>query len=172
MKKQTERNGQPRRELSEQQRAAVELLVAGKTDKEAAQTLNLPGDSVAKWRMHDPVFQATLNACRAEAWRAGIDRLRSMVPQALDALADELARPDNPERCKIALDILRLAKLSDIAPQGPEEPETIVRLAVNRERQQARDPLDDLAENHKGLPGYDKHLARKWAELEAKAAGG
>jgi hypothetical protein len=71
----------------------------------------------------------------------------------------------------IALDILRLAKLSDIAPQGPEEPESIVRLAVNRKRQQARGPLDDLAEDHKGLPGYDEHLARKLAELEAKAAG-
>jgi DNA-binding NarL/FixJ family response regulator len=44
MKKQTERNGQPHRELSEQQRAAVELLAAGKTDKEAAKALNLPGD--------------------------------------------------------------------------------------------------------------------------------
>jgi hypothetical protein len=44
MKKQTERNGQPRRELSEQQLAAVELLVAGKTDREAAKVLNLAGD--------------------------------------------------------------------------------------------------------------------------------
>jgi hypothetical protein len=122
--------------------------------------------------MHDPVFQAALNACRAEAWRAGMDRLRSMVPQALDTLADELSRTDNPERCKIALDILRLAKLPDIAPQGPEEPETVVRLAVNRERQQARGPLDDLAEDHKGLPGYEEHLARKWDELEARASGG
>ena len=112
------------------------------------------------------------NTCRAEAWRAGIDRLRSMVPKALDALANELNRADNPDRCKIALDILRLAKLADISPQGPEEPETIVRLAVNRERQQARDPLDDLTEDHKGLPAYDEHLARKWDELEAKAAGG
>jgi hypothetical protein len=172
MKKRSERNGQSRRELSEQQQAAVELLAAGKTDKEAARALNLPGDFVVKWRMHDPVFQAALNACRAEAWRAGIDRLRSMVPKALDALAEELNRADNPERCKIALDILRLAKLTDIPPQGPEEPETIVRQAVNWERQQARDPLDDRMESHKGLPGYDQHLAQKWAELEAKAAGG
>jgi hypothetical protein len=172
MKKHGERNGQSRRELSEQQKAAVELLVSGKTDREAATALNLPGDSVVKWRMHDPVFQAALNAYRAEAWRAGIDRLRSMVPKALDALADELNRAENPQRCKIALDVLRLAKLTDISPQGPEEPETIVQEAVNRERQQARGPLDDQIEDHKGLPGYDKHLARKWAELEAKAAGG
>jgi hypothetical protein len=171
MKKHAERNGQPRREPSEQQQAAVELLAAGRTDKDAASTLNLPADSVVKWRMHDPVFQAALNACRAETWRAGIDQLRSLVPKAIDALADELSRADNPDRCKIALDILRLAKLTDISPQGPEDPETIVRLSVNRERQQARGALDYFAEEHKGLPAYDDHLARKWAELEAKAAG-
>jgi hypothetical protein len=171
MKNQTERNERPRRALSEQQQAAVELLAAGKTDKEAASALNLPGDSVVKWHKHDPVFQTALNARRTEAWRAGIDRLRSMVPKALDALADELARSDNPARCKIALDMLRLAKLTDISPQGPEEPEAVVRLAVNRERQAARGPLDDLSERHKGLPGYEEHLAQKWAELEKKAAG-
>src|SRR5262245_35840487 len=172
MKKYAERNGQPRRELSEQQQAAVELLAGGKTDKEAARTLNLPGATVARWRMHDPVFQAALNACRAESWRAGLDRLRSMVPQALDALAEELNQADNPNRSKLALDTRRLAKLSDIAPQGPQEPETIVEQAVNRERQQARSPLDNLTENHKGLPGYEEHLARKWAELEARATDG
>jgi hypothetical protein len=106
------------RELSEQQQAAVDLLATGKTDKEAARMLSLPEGSVFKWRIHEPVFQAALNACRAEAWRAGTDRLRSMVPKALDTLADELSRPDNPYRCKIALEILRLARLTDIAPQG------------------------------------------------------
>jgi hypothetical protein len=30
---------------------------------------------------------------------------------------------------------------------------------------------DTAPEDHKGLPGCDEHLARKWAELEAKAAG-
>jgi hypothetical protein len=172
MKTNEERNGRSQRKLSEQQQAAVELLAAGKTDKEAASALNLPGDSVVRWRMHDPVFQAALNARRAENWRAGIDRLRSMIPKALDALADELNRAENPERCKIALDILRLAKLTDISPQGPEEPETIVRHDVNRERQQARGVLEDFAESDRGLPAYEVHLARKWAELEANAAGG
>ena len=133
MKRQTtEPNGQPRRELSAQQQAAVELLAAGKTDKQAAETLNLPAERVAKWRLYDPVFQAALNACRAEAWQASINRLRSKIPQALDTLAEELNRADNPNRCKLALDIHRLAKLPDIAPQGPTDPETIVRQAVNR----------------------------------------
>jgi hypothetical protein len=62
-------------------------------------------------------------------------------------------------------------ELSEQQQTAPEEPETIVRQAVNRERQQSRGPLDDLTEHHNGLPGYDEHLARKWTELDAKAAG-
>lgn len=173
MKRQTtKRDGQPHRELSARQQAAVELLAAGKTDKQAAETLNLPSTSIAKWRRYDPVFQAALNACRAEVWQASIARLLSMIPQALDTLAEELKRPDNPQRCKLALDILRLAKLPDIAPQGHVDPETIVRQAVNQERQQARGPFDDLADNQKGLPDFEDHMARKWAELETRAADG
>jgi hypothetical protein len=95
-----------------------------------------------------------------------------MIPQALDALADELNRSDNPDRPKIALDILRLAKLVDIALQGPADAETIVRRAVDQERNQARGPLDFLSESDKGLPSYDDHVAGKWAELECKAADG
>lgn len=165
----TNSNGQ-HRELTLQQQTAVELLAQGKTDKEVGETLNLPRTRVAKWRLYDPVFQAALNAYRTEIWAAALDRLRTLIPKALDTLAEGLNRADNPDRCKIALDILRLAKLSDIAPQGSTDPETIVRRAVNQERQQARGPLDDLAENHKGLPGYQEHLARKWAELESRVA--
>jgi hypothetical protein len=173
MKRQsTERNGRACREPNAQQQTAVELLVAGKTDKQTAEILNLPTERVTKWRLYDPVFQAALNACRAEVWQASIDRLRSMIPQALDTLAGELNRANNPDRCKVAMDILRMAKLPDIAPQGSADPETIVHQAVNRERQQARGPLDDLAEDHKGLPKYEDHLAQKWAELEARAADG
>jgi hypothetical protein len=173
MKRQsTEDKGHSRREPSAQQQTAVELLVAGKTDKQTAEFLNLPAERVTKWRLYDPVFQAALNACRVEVWEASIDRLRSMIPQALDTMAEELNRANNPDRCKVALDILRMAKLQDIAPQGSADPETIVRQAVKRERQQARGPLDDLAEDHKGLPKYEDHLAQKWAELEARAADG
>jgi hypothetical protein len=170
MKRKAEHDGQPRRELSTQQQAAVELLAAGKTDKQVAESLKLSAASVAKWRRYDPVFQAALNACRAAIWQAAIDRVRAMVPQALDALAEELSRTDNPDRGKIALDILRVVKLPDLVPHGPADPDTIVREAVNREREQARDSFDDILEDIEDLPDYEEHLSRKWTELEAMAA--
>ena len=66
----------------------------------------------------------------------------------------------------------RAGSAPDVAPQGPGDPETIVRQAVNRERQQARGPLEEMVEDRKGLPDYEEHLAQKWAELEARAADG
>src|SRR5262249_10187699 len=141
-RRKTQRNEHQRRELNTQQQAVIELLSTGKTDQQAAETLSLPAERVTKWRLYDPIFQAALNDRSAEVWQASIDRLRSILPQALNTLVEELSRADNPNRCKLALDILRLAKLSDIAPQGPADPETIVRQAVDWERQQARRPFD------------------------------
>jgi hypothetical protein len=75
-----------------------------------------------------------------------LDRLRTLIPRW---------RAENPEHGKVALDILRLAKLANIAPH-----EAIVRRAVIQERQQERGRLDDLAECDKRLPGYKEHMAQ------------
>jgi hypothetical protein len=63
---------------------AIDLLAAGKTDSEAAELLNLSRTTVTKWRLYDPVFQAALNRRRAEVWGAAADRLRSLIPTALN----------------------------------------------------------------------------------------
>src|SRR5262245_37800326 len=87
---------QHKRGLTLPQQNAVDLLTVGKTDKEAAELLGLDRTTVAKWRLYDPVFQAQLNARRAEVWAAGLDRLRSLIPKALDALAAELENQNSP----------------------------------------------------------------------------
>jgi hypothetical protein len=56
-----------------------------------------------------PDISGGVDACRAEAWRAGMDRLWSMFPQGRDTLVEELARLDNRVRCKIAWDNFRRA---------------------------------------------------------------
>ena len=94
------------------QLSAIDLLVSGKNDKETAEQLGLSRTAVTKWRLYDPVFQAALNLRRAEVWGAGIDRLRSLIPKALDALAEEVESKDNPNRLKAARGVLRIAQLS------------------------------------------------------------
>jgi hypothetical protein len=150
---------------------AIDLLVTGKTDKETAELLGLSRTCVTKWRLYDPVFQATLNQRRREVWGVGIDRLRALIPQALDALADELLKPDNPNRLKAAVEILRLTRL----PGGSEgigstDPEQIVRQIVKARRDSAPGRLDDAFNSGKGLPPIEQHVEQTWRELEALAA--
>jgi hypothetical protein len=154
------------------QQSAVDLLASGKTDTEAAGLLGLHRTTVSKWRAYDPVFQAALNRRRAEVWASGVDRLRSLVPKALDALAEELDKPGSPNRLKAACEILRVAQLPTVATltTGPTDPQEIVRRLVVRRRREAHDPLDDVLDEDKGLPPFNRHVANTWLELQALAA--
>jgi hypothetical protein len=161
---------QDKRRLTQAQRNAVDLLAAGENDTETANKLKLSRACVTRWRLYDPVFQAALNVRRAELWGAGIDRLRSLVPKALDTLAEELDWKENPNRWRVAAEVVKLAGLPGTPPQGPTEPDAIVRAVVLGKRSQARGLLDNLADHDRGLPPFDKHLAQTWQELEARAA--
>ncbi len=90
---------------------------------------------------------------------------------ALNALAEELENRDSPNRMKAASEILRLAQLP-AGSQGisPSDPGEIVRQIVTERRRQAHSPLDDLLDDGKGLPPFDRHMEETWRELEASAA--
>jgi hypothetical protein len=151
---------------------AIDLLAAGRTDKDTAELLNLSRTCVTKWRLYDPVFQAALNRRRAEVWSSGVDRLRSLIPKALDALADALEDRGHPHRVKAAAELLRLVPLADGALAiGPTDADGVVRRVVEERRRTARGPLDHLLEDgRKGLPPYDEHVEATWCELEAEMA--
>ena len=162
---------QHKRGLTLPQQNAVDLLASGKNDTETAEQLNLSRTCVTKWRLYDPVFQAALNQRRAEVWGAGIDRLRALIPQALNVLADELKNPDSPNRFKAAGEILRLAPLpAGALGIGPTDAEAIVRQIVVARREDAPDKLAEYLAGTKGLPPFDQHLEEVWQELEARAA--
>jgi hypothetical protein len=152
------------------QQSAIDLLASGKNDTETAELLKLSRTCVSKWRLYSPEFQAALNRRRAEVWGAGIDRLRSLVPKALDALAEELEKPDSPNRLKAAVEVLKLAQLPDGWQQvGPVEAEGIVRQVVRARRAQSPGVFDELTDQGKGLPPFDKHMDETWRELEERA---
>jgi hypothetical protein len=81
-----------KRGLTLPQISAIDLLVSGKNDTETAELLRLSRTCITKWRLYDPIFQAALNRRRQEVWGSGIDRLRSLIPKALDALTDEVEK--------------------------------------------------------------------------------
>ena len=75
-----------RHDLTVEQLNAIDCLVVGKTDQEAAELVGVGRQTVNAWRNHHPAFQAALNARRHEVWGAACDRLRALLPRALDAL--------------------------------------------------------------------------------------
>src|SRR5262249_4957403 len=102
---------------------------------------------------------------------AGIDRLRSLIPKALDTLAAELEMQDGPNRLKAACAILRLAPLSESPLKiGPTEPDEIIRRIVLARRHEAQGPIEDIVGNSKGLPPFARQVEETWQELEARAA--
>ena len=131
--------------------------------------LSLSRVCITKWRLYDPVFQAALNLRRTEVWSVGAARLRSLILKALDALADELEKPDSPDRVKAAVALLRLVPLTDPATVGPTDPDEIVRRIVMDRRATAPGVLDNILDDGNGLPPLDRHIQETWSELEAKS---
>jgi hypothetical protein len=119
------------RPLSLTQESAVDLLAAGKNDREVGEALGLSRVTVTKWRLYHPEFQAALNARRYEVWGAGVDRLRSLIPQALDALGEALNTPTMALRLKAAETVLELVQLPRPVPSGPTDAEEIIRKQIS-----------------------------------------
>jgi hypothetical protein len=119
------------------QQNAVDLLAGGKNDTQVAGLLKLSRVTVTRWRLYSPEFQAALNRRRAEVWGTGVDRLRSLIPQALDVLGEALTNGDQAAKLKAAGMVLEIARLPDPAPSGPTSAEDIIAAQV-KERYSAR----------------------------------
>lgn len=88
-------------DLTPAQAAAAASLITGATDGEAAEAAGVSRQTVWTWRHKHPVFIAELNRRREEVFAGARDRLRSMLPKALDVLEEELegASADTRPRC-------------------------------------------------------------------------
>lgn len=149
------RTGSNAHGLTQAQQSAVDLLAAGKNDTETAATLNLSRVTVTRWRLYSPEFRAALNDRRAAVWGAAADRLRALLPRALDTLADAMERGD--DKVNVALAVLKLAGPLPLVPTGPTDPEGVVRDAVQLERERLRTARDKATDRLNGLPDYDDH---------------
>jgi len=137
-----------RHALSVEQENAIDLLVAGTSDRETAEAVGVSRQTVCGWRNHHPAFIAALNASRLETWGASSDRLRALLPKALDCLEGAITG-EAPE-WKAAAKIVELAGLDrqgggvpNLGPSsiGPTDPEAVVDAEAKKRR---RDPLADF----------------------------
>jgi hypothetical protein len=134
--------------LTVKQENALDLLVQGETDAAVAEVVGVNRVTVTKWRNYDAHFQAELNIRRKQVWGTSVDRLRSLLPRALDVLEAELDH--GKQRGRTALEILRMAGLDRSGPKhsslesygiGATDPAVILDgIARNRRP----DPVDEL----------------------------
>ncbi|CAN5365091.1 hypothetical protein BH09PLA1_BH09PLA1_05320 [soil metagenome] len=97
-------------DLTDAQRTAVAMLAMGKSFKFVADELGVDPRTIYNWRQQQ-TFQEALRERREEAWCGASDRLRAMLDQSLDVLAENLAARFDESRFRAASTILRISGL-------------------------------------------------------------
>jgi len=99
--------GNDEKSLSSQQEAVIVSLLAGKTQKDAAEAAGVSAETVSRWMHSDALFVATLNARRQELWDMNSAALRDLAKEATAVLKDLLDSPDDRVRLRSVLAILK-----------------------------------------------------------------
>jgi hypothetical protein len=158
---------QAQHHLDARQLRAVDLVAIGKTDTEVAEEVGVDRTSVWRWRTQSPWFQAAVSQRREATWSASCDKLRALVPQALEALEAELV--GGPNRVRAALGILRVAGVETVSLQrvGATDVDSIINSLAMARRPSL---LDDLRESLDGGPVTPEERASVLADLERRLA--
>jgi transposase len=95
--------------LSPQQAAAADLLATGANVTDAAAAVQVSRQTVSEWLHHNEDFQVALNSRQQDLWQGYVERLRSLIPKAMDTL--EVAVSDEKQDVAAAVQILKAAGL-------------------------------------------------------------
>ncbi len=79
---------------------ALELMLAGRTDREIATELSVDPSTVWRWRT-DPTFAVELDREQRERFSLVSDRLSALVHRAVDTLGELLSDPATPPMLRI-----------------------------------------------------------------------
>ena len=159
--------------MSLAQQNAIDLLVTGQTDQAVAAAVGVTRQTVCGWRNHHPAFAAALNARRLDVWGGACDRLRSLLPKALDALEHAVTgeRPD----WKAAVQVIALAGLDrqgngipNLGPYsiGPTDPEAFVAAEAKRRR---TDPVEELLSGGRVTDAERRAVLADWEGRKGRA---
>jgi hypothetical protein len=126
--------------LNHRQLAAVEALIAGATDEEAAAAAGAHRTTVNKWKNHNPFVMAELRARRRALWGSSVEKLHAILPKAVDRLERELE--EGPDGLKAALELLKLTGLAERrAESGPVDPQGVFQEMIREKRRRSDDAV-------------------------------
>ena len=127
-------------ELNHRQLAAIDALIAGATDEEAATAAGVHRVTVNRWKNHNPFFVAELCARREALWGASVAKLRALLPKAVDRLEREI--DGGPDGLKAALELVKLTGLAERRVRsGPVDPEEIFDEMIREKRRRSDDAV-------------------------------
>lgn len=114
--------------LTVEQLLAVDYIMTGMTDREVAEKVGMTRETVTKWRNHHPAVIAELNRRRAELITIGMEQLKALVPEAVAALRAVINDPENPNRARVAMEVVKMVRLPEDFPaaHGPRTVEEVV----------------------------------------------
>jgi transposase-like protein len=117
--------------LSVQQQTAADLLALGNNVTRVAEQVGVARQTVSEWLNQNPAFEAAVNQRRQENWDNASNRLRSLLPNALDVLEQALKGGN----IKAAIEVLKAAGLHGLQkPEGPTNPQDAESAAKEKER--------------------------------------
>jgi hypothetical protein len=108
--------------LTPRQLAAIDLLTAGCSDAKTAATVGVVRETVTRWRLYHPAFQAELDRHREETWGAAGDRLRSNLAKAVTVFRHQLLSGDPDQAFRAARTLLQLAGSSRLVRPPEDRP--------------------------------------------------
>jgi hypothetical protein len=92
MAKVTKRN--TNQKLSAPQQKALNELLSGKTDGEAAEIAGVSRKTVNTWKNDNPVFQAEFNRCKLEVWENFLSELNLTVGDSMATIRQAIKDGD------------------------------------------------------------------------------
>jgi hypothetical protein len=102
--------------LTEQQRTALTLIVAGQALTEVAEAVGVDRRTIYNWRHHHDAFRDELERRRVDLWEETADRIRALLEPAVRMLQEQIQSRYDQHRYRAARTILRLAKVGPTIP--------------------------------------------------------
>jgi hypothetical protein len=110
-------------EISDRQRAALEMIASGATDTAVAGAIGVSRRTICRWRIEDSRFREQLEQRRRELYDRATDRFRSLLSSALDLLDRQIADKYAPTALRAARTLLALAAIGRVAvPKSAIQP--------------------------------------------------
>lgn len=155
------------RPLTIEQNIAIDLLLTGMVDREVAGKVGVQRETVTRWRLYNPVFQAELNKRGQAISKSNRHRQQSLFSKALKVAEEVLDAPDHPDRTRVAMSLLRALTSSHAGDPCCTAPVEAAEIIDEKAKQVVISQTDDNPFRFRTEP-QDSHREIVVSELEQK----